>query len=36
MYTVQGAGAGERRVDDEELEEFTSNLRTQLEIFVNR
>jgi len=36
VESLQGAGAGERRVDDEELEEFTSNLRTQLEIFVNR
>ena len=34
---VQGAGNGlKERAEEEELEEFTSNLRTQLEIFVNR
>ena len=32
----QGSGVGEERADDEELEDFTNSLRTQLEIFVNR
>ena len=36
-FSVQGAGNGLReRAEEEDLEEFTSNLRTQLEIFVNR
>jgi len=34
--SLQGTLGGEERADDEELEDFTASLRTQLEIFVNR
>jgi hypothetical protein len=32
----QGAGNGQERADEEELDEFIISLRTQLEIFLNR
>jgi hypothetical protein len=33
---AQGAGNGQERADEEELDEFIISLRTQLEIFLNR